>query len=442
MPDISQELEIIAHEPKGRLVKDAIHDALDKINQTANRRPTAKIGIPINEVIIDTGWISDYIIGRIGEGEIREFDGVVSEGALISGYTYSARAQLNVSDPARVFLVVLYNSTELPELTNIADDVEWSLVDTYGLTTRSFDVNKSEFHALYPDAVLRGYVYSQSELPALSTADIDDVYVDNAQRRLYICAESQSEKVWTEMFIPSGWLDETLLGPVAAIWTATLSEDVSIDVKAEVVSTRVDPDFISAGLFAVYDHGDFSATTLPYHISLFGYGTKAFDNELKQHFKGRVTAVSDLPEQQVYDGDIYYVSDEESCYTRYTEDGESGWRKTFLYDSYDDSVTETGDEDGIHPRTSRIFISAGYNVNSIQAWPHLSVDDLQETPLTPVAYPMAGGSHMSAWHQEHGSINYPVFKYCTGDENYINLYDGSVAMLVIEIGDTIGGEEQ
>jgi hypothetical protein len=33
MADITQELIIIASEPKGRLVKDAIHDALEKVNQ-------------------------------------------------------------------------------------------------------------------------------------------------------------------------------------------------------------------------------------------------------------------------------------------------------------------------------------------------------------------------------------------------------------------------
>lgn len=48
MADITQELIVIASEPKGRLVKNAIHDALLKINEDAE----TKGSIPENAVMI------------------------------------------------------------------------------------------------------------------------------------------------------------------------------------------------------------------------------------------------------------------------------------------------------------------------------------------------------------------------------------------------------
>ena len=129
MPDIDNELLIIANEPKGKLVKNAIYDALCKINYAADRRAPALNGVPIGEVVIDTGWIEGATIGRIGAGEVREFDGMISEGGISSGSTYSARVQMNVTDPGRVFLVAMqYVDSEEPEITNISGDVEWALV--------------------------------------------------------------------------------------------------------------------------------------------------------------------------------------------------------------------------------------------------------------------------------------------------------------------------
>lgn len=51
MADITQELIIIASEPKGSLVKDAIHDALLKVNED----PETKGSIPENSVMIVNG---------------------------------------------------------------------------------------------------------------------------------------------------------------------------------------------------------------------------------------------------------------------------------------------------------------------------------------------------------------------------------------------------
>ena len=60
MADISGYLDTIAHEPKGRLVKQAIYDALNAINQQAELRPPAKREITIGEVLGDTGYLLDY----------------------------------------------------------------------------------------------------------------------------------------------------------------------------------------------------------------------------------------------------------------------------------------------------------------------------------------------------------------------------------------------
>lgn len=440
MPDITTELGIIANEPKGRLVKQAIYDALLKINEAADLRPPALQGVPFGEVVIDTGWIEGSLVGRIGAGEIREFDGRISEGG-VSSLLYSARLQMAITDPGRVFLVAMeYSYSGTPVVTNLSDEIEWTALDPYLLETFSYDVNKSEFHSAHPDAVLRGYVYSVSELPDPEDADVDDVYVDNAHRKLFICKQTGSGKEWFDMYVPADWLNNPSgSGPTIHIWTAVIQSDASIDVKVEVDGSSVDPKHLSAGLFAIYDTGDFTASTLPYHISFIDPGTKAIDGPLKQNFKGKVGTRADLPEQQASVGDIYYVEDTGFCYERYLDDDdEPSWRRKYVYNSEDDSYTVTQDENGIHAQTSRIFLCAGYNPNPMQAIPHLTCDQ-SRTSMTPVAYLMAGGSYLSAWHQEHGNVVYPIFDYCYGSEDYVNLYDGSVAVLVIEIGESLGG---
>ena len=442
MADISAELEVIENERRGALVKKAIHDALDKLNQTANQRPTAKNGVPIGEVVIDTGWIEGATIGRIGAGEIREFDGVISEGGVNSS-TYSARLQMNVTDPGRVFLVAMqYSYSGTPALTNIADDIEWTLVDQYLLETYSYDVTKSEFHETYPDATLKGYVYSVSELPDPEDADEWDVYVDNAHRKLFICKSGSSGNEWFDMYVPANWLNKSSgSGPTMHIWSAVIPSDATVDVRIDVDGSSRDPIHLSAGLFAIYEKDGLPATTLPFHISLIEPGTKSFDNPLKQHFKGKVATRADLPEQQVSVGDIYYVADPGFCYERYLDDDdEPSWRRMYVYNSENDSYAVTHDDDGIHAQTSRIFVCAGYHPNPLRAAPHLAcISDNWQASMTPVAYPLAGGSYMSAWHQEHGNVAYPIFDYCNGSEDYVNLYDGSVAVLVIEMGESLGG---
>ena len=446
MADISAELEVIQNERRGRLVKDAIHDALDKLNQTANRRPTALKGIPIGEAIIDTGWIDEALIGRIGAGEIREFDGVISEGG-VSSSIYSARARMDVSDPGRVFLVVMpYSRSGTPELTNISGDVNWELIDCQFLETYSYDADESGIHTTYPDATLKGYVYSRDELPSLDDVDVGDMYVDNAHRKLCICDEVASEKVWDYRDDPAGQLNVSNIAAIY-IWSAVINTDTTIDVRVDVDGTSMDPKHLSVGLFAIYNKDNFAADTLPYHVSVIDYGKKAFDTVsisepvLKAHFKGKVAAVADLPSTLVIDGDIYYVTATDACYQRYTEDGESGWSKMGnVYDSSEDSVTVTHDPDGIHAGTSRIFVCAGYNPNTNQGIPHLLyTDGASVGAMTPVAYSLAGGSYLSAWHQVHGDSSYPIFKPAIGVENYVNLYDGSVAVLVIEIGSSLEG---
>lgn len=65
MADITQELIIIASEPKGRLVKDAIHDALFKVNEDSE----TKGGVPENAVMIANG------VPAVTEPEVIETEG-------------------------------------------------------------------------------------------------------------------------------------------------------------------------------------------------------------------------------------------------------------------------------------------------------------------------------------------------------------------------------
>ena len=111
MPDISEELAIIANEPKGSAVKQAIYDALQKINQEADRRPVAKLGVPIDEAIVDTGWVTNWLIGEMIDGVIVKFDGSVISGG-ISGEHYTARINnYFVNGSGRAFVIAVVGET-------------------------------------------------------------------------------------------------------------------------------------------------------------------------------------------------------------------------------------------------------------------------------------------------------------------------------------------
>ena len=152
MADIDKELEIIEHEKSGAMVKQAIHDAIDKLNQTANKRPTAKTGIPIDEVIIDTGWITDARIGELIAGEVLSFDGEVAE-ATEESDVFTGSASLMLQEGGRAFFVTVDDGgTSISDIPTISDDAEltWTLVGDRTVPVSKFSTDSTPIALLYP----------------------------------------------------------------------------------------------------------------------------------------------------------------------------------------------------------------------------------------------------------------------------------------------------
>ena len=435
MPDISEELETIAHEAKGRLVKEAIYNALVKINQEADRRPKAINGVPIDEVIIDTGWITDARIGELVPGELLKFSGSIGNGYLSSEDTYTARTSLIANDSGRVFIVTYSYDPTLPtapeELINIGDEIEWELVRTISnASTQAKDSDAYMLQQEFPGAVIKGYVYDVTELPDPSTATVGDVWVINniySYATSFICQENNSTKTWVDTELL--WQD--VVGSkhfVITIWTAAVDSQAAIDVKFESSNPE-----IAIGIFAVYDRDDFSASTLPYKVSVPSTSGRTFMST--PNVRGTVARRSDLPET-VTEGDYWIVEDTDSCYA-----GESGaWvYKGAAYDAQFDTRAYAGAEEGIRSGTAKIYVFNCYYPNPVERKPHFKMVDAGGSEMTGVAYPMGSGCPISAWYQSDGSSSFPNFKYETGTEDYVNLYDGSAMIYAIEIGSQLGG---
>ena len=293
MPDISEYLDIIANETKGRLVKKAIHDALNVINEAADKRPVAISGVPIDEVLVDTGWITDWQIGVLENGAILKFDGDIDSSAMSGGVNYKSRAGILTTQPGRVFAVTVGESAP-QSLTNIEADVDWTLVRTI-TTDQWVETIRSDAYVLqatYPGATIKGFIYNELELPdpTDSSVRVNDVYVHNSVDALataYICQEVNSTKTWVDANLMIQ--DLTVYQPqVMTVWTAVVESGTNIDVYFETTS-----EYMALGIFAIYDRPGFTASELPFKVSVPYATGRKFD--ASNHLKGKKATIADLP---------------------------------------------------------------------------------------------------------------------------------------------------
>ena len=428
MPDISEYLDIIANEPKGRLVKQAIHDALNVINAAADKRPVAMTGVPIDEVIIDTGWITDARIGELIAGEVLSLDGEVAETTEESD-VFTGSAALLLQEGGRAFFVTVDDGgTSISDIPTISDDAEltWTLVSDITVPVSKFSTDSTPIALLYPDANIRGFVYGEENLPDPTGYSVNDVIVDNidydgAGGYTYVCTNDGSVNEWTKIEEAPMVLCNDDKQLHLHIWTAEVPTLASLTVTAELESEMA--SFMSVGLFVAY------GSNTNYNVCDINHSGRAYSIS-KNNFKGRVTGKSDLPET-VTNGDLYYISSLDAVYKGI--DGE--WvRMSNVYESYIDSKVYSGDNDGLHPGTQRLFLFIGYDP-SVRS-PHFDYVPGSSSTATARFYKSTGnGTRLTAFHQcAPDGGNYPSFKPKEGNEKYFNLNDGSVAVVTIEIG--------
>ena len=424
MADITEELRVISSERSGAAVKQAIHDALDKLNQTANKRPTAKSGVPIDEVIIDTGWITDARIGELIAGEVLSLDGEVAE-ATESSDVFTGSASLLLQEGGRAFFVAVFDSgIHMSDIPTITDDagLTWSPLPDDMINVSKYDAAEAPISQSYPNAVIVGFIYGAENLPDPSGYTVNDVIVDNTEGgSVYICTNDGNANEWTELTgePPASWCGSHKRFNLC-IWTAEVSSPGSITVTATLEDSYA--SFMSVGLFVAY------GSNTNYNVCNINKSGREYG--VDDGIQGRVAQRSDLPET-VTDGDIYYVAGNDSVYKGLSGEWE---RMTNVYESYLDSKAYSGDNKGLHPGTSRLFLFIGYDPSVRE--PHLTyVPGTSSTSMARFYKSSGTGTRLTAYHQcAPDGGDYPSFKPKQGNEKYLNLNDGSVAVITIEVG--------
>ena len=434
MADISAELEVIENERRGALVKQAIHDALDKLNQTANRRPTAKTGVPIGEVIIDTGWVEGSLVGSLIAGEIHTFDGVIENSAYEpSGAENTLRLFANHDGKAYIVTTSEWRTEGdiYPTITD-SSGLTWTLERSFKGQANAYDANNSDLSTYVTNPTIKGYVYDASELPEADANTVGDVYVDNVNHITYYGAEDNGVYSWGMITdpVPSG-LCHNARSDRICVWSATVTE--SADIVAVIADSGT---YLSSAVFAVYNTSQNRFSEYDTHVAVpmqrgRGYWVSTF--------AGKVATPADLPSEPTSELALFYVESNDSCY----EYSDGDWINLAqnVFDGSIDSKTYAGAIEGITANTAKIFVTSAYYENQSYI-PHLVLSDSSmASHVQQAVSTKAGGSKISAWFQESGLSTYPRFKPAMGTEDYLNLHDHSFVIFEIELIPHVEGSD-
>lgn len=431
MPDITSELNIIANEPKGREVKEAIWRALNMINDAADRRPSAKIGVPVGEAYIDTGFINHWVAGDFQPGEIGSVLGTISAG-VASGESYLASiSDFVASGKGRLILVCLSGWNDQgspPTVHNTGDEVTWTQVGTYEVPMRIQNgQGNALIHFLYPDKTIsvKGTVDTSSGLPSSGMSD-GDVYICKEDNRVYLYDSDTSDWIHPEaqsQVILNNEIDRRL-----TVWTASVESFSTIGVYVGHASIAEE---LSLGLFFAYDKGSFTPSEMDVRPCLVNNGSFSGVKTISRSgytYKGDVMALADLPENPDA-GDRYYVTSLDKFYAYV--DGEWSWDGT-VYNVYTDSIDNK--DTGYHPFTSSkpVFFII------------VTIDPVGN--FTPILCPAAltDQEYLTCHTAASCTMNafvpktYASFLPYRTTEDYYWLYNGSIAVMPIEFVE--GGE--
>jgi hypothetical protein len=448
MPDISEELNIIASEPKGRLVKQAIYDALLKINQEADRRPVAKLGIPIDEAIIDTGWVTNWVVGDIVPGILVPFDGEIRNFNTGDTTYTSYVGSIYANHTGKLILVSLTEWQDEPVEPTIRDidEYEWTKIGRYKLPLR---IQNGKGNAIIRDAYpeitdfnVKGYIQSPSELPGddeLEQLEIGDIYVCIPDDSLYMVVESYttaSHKWWEHVEEASAILTNTV-DRMLCIWCCNITEPREVRVNASFpITGSADEDAyknFAFGAFAVYDTPEASISTCTPSVRLINSNNVSVGvKRITDSYKGSVATYDSLPTTDVGNNYMYYVIDEDNYYVYKTSDNDWHLERT-VYDANMDDIHNVPDVGTYQAGSKKLYICA--SLDPLEDM-HLVLEDNVSEDLRRAmhGYYHISGSEcaLSVWGMEDGQLRYPRFRYQNGTEMYRVSCNGSLAIIPIE----------
>lgn len=441
MADISGYLETIAHEPKGRLVKQAIYDALLAINAQAEIRPPAKREVPVGDMISDAGCLVDYVIGDMELGEIG-FSSDIQLGWLISAtgvdYYEAESSSIYAGKPGRVFVVAVddWNENSDPPVLEDGSFLTWTQLACFKSEMSVFDGGTgSSIKTANPSLTftMKGIVHSHDELP-VENIEAGDTYVfpldDSVDppRPIYWWYESSGTLPLRHAASASDF--KRVVSKRITVWSAKIESPVGIVLS--VHNGSLSDGELTMGVFYVSDTQSVTVSELPYRVCLIDndgfHGVKTYDEAL--NYKGEVNMQSALPRPGVV-GDTYYYTRKDQYMVWNSVDVPQDYEyDPSMYMTYSDYVEE-GQTTGVSEDTHKIFVVVSLDAfanfqSALTPWWGFEGTKATCSTLDPCC--------MSAWMQVPGQ-NYGSFNYIRGNELYRWVYNGSVAVIPLEIGE-------
>jgi hypothetical protein len=426
MADITEELSIIADEPKGRLVKQAIYDALVKINHEAEIRPPARREIPIGQALIDTGFVSDgWMVGHAELGELG-FSGEIRNATESSGTYTGAVTSIYTSGAGRAFVVTFSDwddSGSPPTLTDSSStSVSWTQVDTFKATVSAQTAQGDAIIcSMYPGVsfdVKSTFLTSESQLSGITSPSEGDIYVNVIDDEAYAYMSSE----WVTIEAPRIALLEHQDKRIT-VWTAAVNGGNGLAVSA------TDSDNFDIGVFVIY--GDDIAEA-DYRLCLRDqssfYGVKRISIS-NRTYKGVVADTENLPSSDNTDGDMYYVT---SAARYYIWDEDDWYQDRTVYDSSLDSKVYR-DDVYISRSTKKIFMCFSMVPTTTRECFFIP-NAAYRSDIDSVSCVTTNECRMSASYQKSSLGMFPVFNTVCDDQEYFFLRNGSLAVLPIEIG--------
>lgn len=434
MPDIERELDIIANEPKGAMVKQAIWDALNKINATADIRPYAKIDVPVGDPYIDTGFINEGIIGDFVVGEASTMIGQIRTARYVDPNYKAEITGLHTMSSGRAVLVCLGywndSSATIPTVSNSTGTaLSWTRIGSYKV---EFKIQNGEgnanIHSQYPakDTSVKGLIEDQSGLPSSGMSD-GDIYICTSDDTAYMYDGDTSE--WIHPSGTSLTLLSNLIERRLTVWTAEVESDS--DMNVSVVDNNLGTE-MSLGLFFVNDTGTFNPSEMDVRLCLVDNNSFKGEKTITKAaytYKGVVATMEDLPADPEI-GDRYYVTDTDRLYAYETIDDDTDWYwDGTVYDASTDSVAEKHDT-GFESNTKKIFVTlTADQVGGHQPILVPSEQTVQQTDL--IVCSTTDACAMNAFLPKARTVVPSALPY-RNTYNYYWLYNGSIAVLPIE----------
>lgn len=428
MANIDGYLDTIANEPKGRLVKEAIYEALKAINAQAEIRPPAKREVPIGQMICDTGFLTYWEIGDMSIGELG-FSSDIRKSTTHQTYRNMATSNtIFAGASGRMFVVIVYDyDGSIGPYVSVDSGSPVSGFERLG----SYSLNlhtKSGLGADPPVEVspitTKGVVHAVDDLPGNASDGDAYIFPEEEKDCIYL------DHAWYTYDFTFCALDYSKAKQVD-VYTGVVTGPGGLSVSA---SFSEGP--LTLGVFVAYDKSDETVSEMPVRVCLTDeqYGdfeVKAYDETLT--YKGSVDSVAELQNVTGETGDTYYVTNVLSSIEGgfYNWDGSRWVRDGTMYLSARDYIDRR--ENGTSEGTYKFYICVSLDpVGNYTS--HMSPSG-SDSGIVKSVCATGDQCELSAWLQKStASRKYP-FDYMKGSEYYRWAANGSMAIIPLEIGE-------